>query len=267
MYVDLKVLVLYLTHLPLKRKRAFIGDLAIVIGIPVLAMTLRMFSNIFFHTSWPTLLSSDYVVQGHRFNIVEEVGCYPDVYSTPLAFVLVFSWPILLGCVSFFYAGKFCHPNYLAVSKALLARTLLAFVQRRLQLSELAISMTLINVSTYLRLMLLACTEMACTIPLGIYTVYISMKGIPINPWVSWEDTHYNFSRVVSIPAVIWRADPSFRTSVELTRWLFPACALLFFLLFGFAQEARKQYRKVFLAISKSCGPRSAPPLKLSKSS
>ncbi|OAX32937.1 hypothetical protein K503DRAFT_869871 [Rhizopogon vinicolor AM-OR11-026] len=39
-----------------------------------------------------------------------------------------------------------------------------------------------------------------------------------------------------------------------MTQWLFPACALMFFALFGFANEARKHYRLAFLWISERFG-------------
>ena len=47
---------------------------------------------------------ADVVVQGHRFNIAEDIGCLPVIYVTPVAFPLVFMWPVLLGMVSFVYA-------------------------------------------------------------------------------------------------------------------------------------------------------------------
>lgn len=49
-----------------------------------------------------------YVVQGHRFNIYEEIGCYPAIYNTLLAYFLVNWWPIVLGVISAVYCGQ-CH--------------------------------------------------------------------------------------------------------------------------------------------------------------
>lgn len=46
------------------------------------------------------------MVQPHRFDILEDIGCYPVVYNTLLAYPLVFMWPIVLGLVSFCYSGK-----------------------------------------------------------------------------------------------------------------------------------------------------------------
>ena len=43
---------------------------------------------------------------GHRFDILEDVGCYPSIYNTLLAYFLVFMWPTLLGCVSFVFSGE-----------------------------------------------------------------------------------------------------------------------------------------------------------------
>ena len=51
-------------------------------------------------------MSLDTVVQGHRFDILENIGCYPVIYNTIPAYFLVFMWPVLLGCVSFVYSGQ-----------------------------------------------------------------------------------------------------------------------------------------------------------------
>ena len=112
--------------------------------------------------------------------------------------------------------------------------------------------------SRYIRLMMLALSEMMCTVPISIYSTYISNKGVPLQPWVSWVDTHYDFSYVGQVPAVVWRSDPNYRIAVELTRWLFPASAFLFFLLFGFGAEARKNYCATFLRVVKCLGYNSA---------
>lgn len=94
--------------------------------------------------------------------------------------------------------------------------------------------------------MLLTIIDMLCTVPLGIFTLYFGVKDVGLRPWISWEDTHYNFSRVGLIPAVFWRRDPNYEVSVELTRWLPVVCGFIFFALFGFAAEAKKVYTTIF---------------------
>lgn len=199
------------------KRRAVMVDLGVAIGLPVMVMALH------------------YVVQGHRFDILEDVGCWPSVYNTLPAYFLVFMWPTLLGCVSFIFS----------------ALTLRAFYRRRLEFSQLLTSNSSMNVGQYIRLMALACIEMSTTIPISIVSVYLTNEAVPIQPWISWENTHYDFSRVVLYPAVIWKSNPHDVACVEMTRWLFPACGLLFFALFGFAAEARKHYRAMFLSIVK----------------
>lgn len=80
-------------------------DLAIAVGMPVLIMTLREHNTsrlflLFIHIS-------DYVVQGHRFDILEDVGCYPVIYNTLPAYFLYFMWNPIFGCISFTFSGAF----------------------------------------------------------------------------------------------------------------------------------------------------------------
>ncbi len=60
---------------------------------------------------FPERVAPDYIVQGHRFNILEGVGCLPEIYNTPPAYPLVFMWPPLIGCISFVYAREFFQPH------------------------------------------------------------------------------------------------------------------------------------------------------------
>ncbi|TBU56138.1 STE3-domain-containing protein [Dichomitus squalens] len=198
---------------PDEKRRALIVDLCISIGLPVLVMILH------------------YVVQGHRFNILQGVGCLPEIYNTPPAYPLVFMWPPLIGCVSFVYAFL----------------TLLGFLKHRIQFSEVVSSNNAgMTISRYFRLMLLCLSEMVCTIPIGVYSIYINTAGVTLSPWISWANTHADFSRVLMIPAVIWRQNRSFLISVVMGQWVYIFAAFLFFALFGFADEAKRHYAMVF---------------------
>ncbi|KAI6106634.1 putative fungal pheromone GPCR, STE3-type [Pisolithus croceorrhizus] len=205
------------------KRSAVVVDLGITIGLPVMVMILH------------------YVVQGHRFDILEEVGCWPSIYNTLPAYFLVFIWPTLLGCVSFIFS----------------ALSLWAFYRRRLEFNQVLTSNSSLNVGQYIRLMALALIEMSSTIPISIISLYLSNEAFPIQPWISWDNVHYNFSHVGLYPAVIWQGDSSSAATVEMSLWLFPACGLLFFALFGFAAEARKHYRAAFLSIVQFFGHRS----------
>ena len=51
--------------------------------------------------------STEVIVQGHRFNIFEELGCFPMTYNTPPAYPLVFCWPVVIGVISACYCCKY----------------------------------------------------------------------------------------------------------------------------------------------------------------
>ena len=48
---------------------------------------------------------AEYIPQGHRYDIYEDIGCYPATYNTWVAIVCVTGWPIAIGCVSAVYCS------------------------------------------------------------------------------------------------------------------------------------------------------------------
>ncbi|PFH48838.1 hypothetical protein AMATHDRAFT_49183 [Amanita thiersii Skay4041] len=207
------------THSRAEKRRAVMVDLAIGIGLPILEMILQ------------------YIPQGHRFNIFEDIGCYPFTYNTWVAVLLVYLPPILIGLVSAVYC----------------CLSIRLFYQSRAQFKEILSNSSNLNTNRYLRLMMLAGTEIVCTVPIGIYALYLNIKA-HLNPWKSWADTHSGFSRIDQIPALIWRSNPILESSLELTRWLIIVCAFIFFAYFGFADEARKNYRSAVQSVAKKVG-------------
>ncbi|KAI0789239.1 STE3-like pheromone receptor [Abortiporus biennis] len=203
-----------------ERQRAIFIDLAIAGGIPILVMALH------------------YIVQGHRFNIIEDIGCNPAIFNTPPAYPLVFIWPVALGCVSFVYA----------------LLTLRAFWRRRIQFQQFVSASTSMTFNRYLRLMLLSCLEMGLTVPLSAYSIYSNTAGRNLDPWISWSNAHFNFSHIEQVPSLLWRMNGKAVIALEMGRWLYPCCAFLFFALFGFAEEARRNYRTAFWWIATRLG-------------
>jgi pheromone a factor receptor len=83
-------------------------DLAIGIGIPFLVMMLRRYhSNLLFSLKLIcATFCTDFIVQGHRFDILEEIGCFPFTLNIWPAFVILYMPPLLLGLVSATYSGE-----------------------------------------------------------------------------------------------------------------------------------------------------------------
>ncbi|KAI0702581.1 STE3-domain-containing protein [Earliella scabrosa] len=175
-----------------------------------------------------------YIVQGHRFNIFENLGCYPAIYNTLPTYFLVYMWPTIIGLVSSVYC----------------VLSLISLVKRHKQFREFIQTGSALTVSRYYRLMLLSITEIIFTTPLGIYQLYSNAIDGALHPWLGWDDTHYNFSRVGQYPAVIWRANLNLLIPLEMSRWILPLCAFVFFGFFGFAEEAQRHYKMVLQFIS-----------------
>ena len=181
---------------------------------------------------------TEYIPQGHRFDIFEDVGCWPFTYDTWVAYLLVSTPPVLIGVISGVYA----------------VLSIIAFNKSRTQFNELLSSHANLTSSRYIRLMCLAGIEVFCTVPFACWAIYLNASDHEINPWISFADTHWGFSRVDQFPSMLWRANPITETALELSRWLIVICAIIFFAFFGFADEARKNYRSAIQTISKHVG-------------
>ncbi|KAJ7482124.1 pheromone B alpha 1 receptor [Mycena galericulata] len=165
----------------------------------------------------------------HRYNIFEDVGCLGETFETPVSIILFHVPPILLGLVSAIYCGK----NH----------CIKASYHRRAEFKELLSLHNNLNLNRYVRLMLLASTDLFITTPLACWVLWVNVGVNGLSPWISWKDTHSNFSRVERIPGILWRADPLIVASLETLRWATIACALIFFAYFGFADKAIESYR------------------------
>ncbi|OSD03764.1 pheromone receptor [Trametes coccinea BRFM310] len=202
------------------KRRNIITDLAIGLGIPILAIALYWF------------------YQGHRFDILEGVGCTEEYPNSFLAYLLYITWPIPIGLVS----ATYC------------ILTLRAFFKRRRDFSTLVASNNNLTFNRYFRLMGLAAIEVLCTIPLATYNIVQNLTTIPIYPFIGYADLHFWFSRVDQISAVSWRAYPATVAAVAFKQWTVIGCAILFFLFFGLAEEARKHYRLAISSVAKRVG-------------
>lgn len=198
-----------------EKQRAILVDTLICVVFPIVCMALA------------------YIVQGHRFNIFEVIGCYPAIYNTVPTYFLVYMWPVVVGLIS-------------AVYCVLSLRLLIA---RHAQFREFISSGSGLTSSRYFRLMALATTDMLFTIPFGIYELYSNAASGEIQPWLGWANTHFGFSRVDQYPALVWMYQPSIAVPLQLSRWIIPACAFIFFTFFGFAEEARKRYAALYASI------------------
>jgi hypothetical protein len=101
----------------------------------------------------------------------------------------------------------------------------------------------------YFRLTALSAIEILGTIPLGTYFIVRDAKA-GVTPWKGWADTHSHYSAIPQVAGFIWKNDPQTVHDLELFRWLLVACAFIFFAFFGFGDEARQNYRRVYTSLA-----------------
>ena len=201
----------------------------------------------------------EFIVQGHRYDIYEDYGCYPTTVNTFAAYPLTFIWPNVICFISCIYCGALIFilgwSNIIRSSLTIFSvLTLKAFIIRRAQFGQFVSLTTSLTTARYFRLMSLAMTDIFITIPLSTYGLYSNITSRPYYPWKSWSDTHSDWYTIDTYPAFLLRSKSSAIVVLELTRWSLVLCAFVFFAFFGFADEARKQYRRVFLTIEKGLG-------------
>jgi pheromone a factor receptor len=101
--------------------------------------------------------------------------------------------------------------------------------------------------------MALSASDILGSIPLGTYIIVTSAKN-GVAPWKGWAYIHSNYSEVGQIAGFIWRNDPGIANGLEMFRWSLVACAFVFFAFFGFADEARQHYRRLYTSIASRVG-------------
>src|ERR1700761_7434691 len=105
-----------------------------------------------FHRDSPV---AEYIVQGHRYDIVEDLGCFPETYETWVAVLLYHLPPTIIGSISAVYC--IC--------------SIRSFYRSRTQFKALLSSNNNLSVNRYIRLMCLAATDLLCTVPISIWII------------------------------------------------------------------------------------------------
>jgi pheromone A receptor len=127
------------------------------------------------------------------------------------------------------------------------------FYMRDRRFKQLMSSTPNLSRNRYIRLMAISTTEILGTIPLGtLYIVRDAKEGV--DHWRGWKYTHDNYSAVYQFPSSVWKNNSNSVFDLEMYRWSLVLCSFIFFALFGFADEARKNYRRVYVSIASRIG-------------
>lgn len=134
------------------------------------------------------------------------------------------------------------------------ALTIRAFVKRRKQFRDLITANSNLTYSRYWRLVALSSVDFCFTIPLATWNIVANASQGTVHPYVSWHYAHWGYSRVFQFPRIVLEKYPVTVYSLETTRWAAVLCAFVFFGFFGFADEAKKNYRLLASTVTKRLG-------------
>ncbi|GJJ09331.1 hypothetical protein Clacol_003553 [Clathrus columnatus] len=165
-----------------------------------------------------------YCVQGHRFDIYEDFGCYPNTYLSVPALILIYIPPFIVSFISMIYA----------------VLALRHFFHRRVIFSSiLKSSNSTLSQTHYFRLMALAIVECLWDTGLNSWVLSLNIKA-GLRPWISWENVHVDFSRIDQIP---WILIPESQVrNIVIPWWILPISAIGVFFFFAFGAEAKADY-------------------------
>jgi pheromone a factor receptor len=85
-----------------KRRRQLIDGL-LCSGVPLIFMALRTFFPVFIFRELTRHV--DYIVQGHRFDIIEDFGCRPTIYVSIVSVFLIWVPPLFFSVGACILAG------------------------------------------------------------------------------------------------------------------------------------------------------------------
>ncbi|KAI5992351.1 Rcb2.42 [Pisolithus orientalis] len=169
-----------------------------------------------------------YVVQGHRFDIIEDFGCRPTVYVSVPAIFLIWVPPITAALATFGFSA-------VAVRH---------FFRRRLMFAKhLQNSNSGLTTSRYFRLMSMAVVQMFWSLLIMSFNVWFSCQN-GLRPWISWDNVHTGFSQIAYFPTVLIPSSTLIWTYI--LWWALPASSVIFFVFFSFGHDAMNEYRECF---------------------
>ncbi|CAK5274736.1 unnamed protein product [Mycena citricolor] len=196
--------------------RYLMPDILLCWGIPVLIMALHL------------------VVQGHRFDIIENIGCLPAVYI---------SWPSILILDL---------PAFLPAAGALLCcgMAIPKLYQRRQSFRVfLETTESSLTPSRYMRLM-------GLTLLLGLWnTILVAVSAVSayiggLQPYVSWPFVHAGFEFIGQFKNS--DLSPSDVAFTYILWWAVPLSSVIFFLFFGTGSQVLQDYKAMAGGLSRA---------------
>jgi len=202
-------------------RRSVILSMGLMLGLPLLILALYI------------------IIQPFRFEILEEIGCVPTMYS--FVSYILFNGPELF---------------FSAIAAALIPFTFPIFNRMSVANKE---NLQAVNHSTgttgsYKRQMVIVCLDTAFNLPVLIVALIQDITSGKANdenlPYKSWSNVHHGaggtyspeqgLGTILEESATSWSTNKWSTLSVKWDEWIFVAYAIVFFAVFGTTREMKK---------------------------
>ena len=110
-------------------------------------------------------------------------------------------------------------------------------------MNEVLSSNTSISHSTCLRILALGCLDILVSLPIGIISVYVDVKGNTIVFYQGWTVIHSNWEPF-AVTKEMWTDAPFGVFDLNWNEWISVYYSVVFFALFGLTVEARSKYKR-----------------------
>lgn len=94
--------------------------------------------------------------------------------------------------------------------------------------------------------MWLCCIDLVFVIPYHTYILAYNAMSSPVEPWVSWEVTQFDWYRVDFYRRIIIDSSQLLRFALLSTIFMQSIISIVFLILFGFTRETTKAYKNAF---------------------
>ncbi|KAF5309260.1 hypothetical protein D9619_012750 [Psilocybe cf. subviscida] len=172
-----------------------------------------------------------YIVQGHRFDIIETLGCRPALYFSVPAIILVLAPPIVISFIALIYGVLALIQIYIHYQ---------SFLSSRKDVD----SDGNLSLPQYVRLMVMALTQILWVTTVSTFCFALNLKLNSLMVYDSWADVHWQFSAVWSVPLML--IQPNQYQFLYVAWYIVPVSTLIFVALFSFGEDAVEEYRRCF---------------------
>ncbi|KAG8836967.1 a-factor receptor [Serendipita sp. 400] len=184
-----------------------------------------------------------YIVQGHRYNVVEDLGPTPTTYLTTMSFAIYYIWDPIFCIIAFVFA-------------------ILTFITCRRYQKEVTNMFNLSkkhSANEYRRLFLLTGVLVFIHFPFTFWVVVVNAVKYDVDPWISWDDTHFDYMRIEYWSRSVVESIDGMAAGWSVSYWAVGLTGYFYFLCYGTGSESLRQYKQAISYVLRHLGFKSKP--------